>query len=224
MIEKDIVFDSVEKKLALWCGADAEDGDLARAVEYMVENDLSMVSVLPDSVKVMWPWVERLPVKILARFYLPDKKISEKQVSDLTENINTAFKHGAHGAQVFLPCAALGGLVEQTHVIRDDLFFNKDLSIGIDIGEIGPYDWAALFENLRKINVSSVVLVMAKDMGEKSDFVGRLYGMLNAWDDKNNFDVHFVFGPDFMRIEQVTRLVKLIKPELNNRVRFWVGC
>ena len=151
-----------------------------------------------------------------------NKNITESQISEITIRINNAFKQGAHGAQIFLPYGALDDLVEQTHVIRDDLFFDKDLEIGIDIGDVDVFEWENLFQKLRKINASSVLFVFTKDTGKKSDFVGRIYAMLNAWNDNNDFDLHFAFGADFMRIEQVWRLVETLKPGLLSRVKFFV--
>ena len=65
--------------------------------------------------------------------------------------------------------------------------------------------------------------MFSKDAGDKSDFVGRIYGMLDVWDVTNNFDLHFVLGQDFCRIEQVLRLIKSEKPQLLNRARFFVN-
>ena len=151
------------------------------------------------------------------------KKITEDKISDVTVRINTCLRQGADGAQVFLSYDALAGLVEQTHIVRDDLFFNKDLSIGMDVGEIGPFDWVGVFENLRKINASSVIFVFTHDTGDKSDFVGRIYGMLNAWDVANKFSLQFAFGPNLLRIEQTLRLVQRVRPNLMDGLRFWVN-
>lgn len=223
MIEENAFLKQIEGMHALWCGADMEAGELAQAVGQVGPKKIGMVSVSPDSVATVWPWLERDNIKIISRFYFSDKKISEKQISDITVRINNAFKRGACGAQIFLPYAALADLVEQMYVIRDDLFFDKDLSIGVDVAEFGPYDWADLFVQLRRLNATSVVFALTKDAGDKSDFVGRIYGMLNAWDADNKFDLHFAFGPNFMRIEQALRLVQSVRPELVGRLKFWVN-
>ena len=223
MIDKNVILNQIEGHAALWCGSGLEAGDLAHAVELLEQKAMNMVSVVPDSVEIVWPWLEEKQIKIFARFYFPDKRITEKQISDVTVRINDVFKHGAHGAQVFLPFAALNSLVEQTYVIRDDLFFDKDLIIGIDICDLQPNDWENMFASLRRINANAVMFVFIKDTGEKSDFVGRIYGMLNAWNADNKFDLHFAFGPNFMRIEQTLRLVQSMCPELVGRLNFWVN-
>ncbi len=223
MIDRNMIFDLVGNDAALWCGADMEAADLAQAVDFAIVNNLQMMSVAPGMVETIWPWIEATQIKIMPRFYLANKKISEQQISDVTVRINAALKQGASGAQVFLPYSALAGLVEQTHIIRDDLFFNKDLSIGLDLGEIGPFDWDVLYANLRKINASSVVFVFTRDTGDKSDFVGRMYAMLNAWGAENKFGLHFAFGANFMRIEQAKRLTERVCPELVGRLKFWVN-
>ena len=223
MIDKNAVFDLVGKNLALWCGTDMDATDLADAVYFANSHNLSEVSVAPDMIQTVWPWLEKTSVKIMTRFYMENNKITEEQISDVTVRINACLRHGANGAQIFLNLGGLGDLVEQMHFVRDDLFFNKDLSIGLDISEIGPFDWGNVFANMRKINASSVIFAFAHDTGNKSDFVGRLYGMLNAWGAENKFNLHFAFGPNFMRIEQAIRLVQQVRPGLMDGLRFWVS-
>jgi hypothetical protein len=97
------------------------------------------------------------------------------------------------------------------------------LSVCVDVAEIDSCDWEGLFQNLQKINASALTLTLNKDTGDKSDFVGRIYGMLESWNAENNFDLHFVLGQDFYRIEQVLRLIKSVKPELINNVKCFVN-
>ena len=223
MITNESIFEEISGAGVLWCGADMDSGELARAVEFVTERGIGIISVVPNAVETVWPWLEGCDVKIMARFYLSDKRITEAQISDVTVRINSALRQGAQGAQVFVRYSALADLVEQTYVIRDDLFFNKDLSIGLDVADIGAYEWDTLYENLRKINVSSVVFVLAKEDGNKSDFVGRVYAMLRAWTSENNFDLHFALGANSLRIEQVRRLVEKLQPQLAERVKFLIA-
>jgi hypothetical protein len=223
MIDKSMIFDIVGTNAGLWCGADMDATDLADAVHSADAQNLPMISVVPNMVQTVWPWLEGNNIKIMSRFYLDGKKITEEQISDVTVRINTSLRQGANGAQIFLSYGALAGLVEQTHVVRDDLFFNKDLSIGMDIGEIESFDWPDVFANLQKINASSVIFVFARDTGDKSDFVGRLYGMLNAWNVENKFSLQFAFGPNLLRIEQAMRLVQQMRPNLMDGLRFWIN-
>ena len=223
MIDKSLIFQELGDAAVVWCGGDSDSGELAQVAQMVAERGVDILSVVPDAVRVLWPGLEKENVKIMGRFYFPDIKITEEQISDVTVRINAMFKNGGSGAQVFLPYGALSNLVEQTHVIRDDLFFNKDLSIGVDICEIDAENYNELFEELKKINASSLVLFMTKDDGNKSDFVGRLYGLLNTWDADFNGALHFYFGADFMRIEQAKRLVESIRPELAKKVKFFVN-
>lgn len=223
MIDFNAIFNELPGMGAAWCGANMDAADLARVTGFVVEHNVDLISVSQQSVGTIWPWLEQTGVKIMARFYFPDSKITDNQVYDITAQINSVFKSGANGAQVFLPYGALTHLVEQTHIVRDDLFFNRDLSIGIDIADIDSYDWQDLFVDLQKINASSLLLVLTNDAGNKSDFVGRLYGLLDAWKSDNKFDLHFAFGLNFMRIEQVLRLVESMRPELMDRLKFFIN-
>lgn len=223
MIDEDIVFDSFADHTAMWCRADLEAGDLARATETLIGQGLSFVSVAPVAVPVIWPWLEHHDVKILARFYIEGNEITEAKLSDLTVRINDALRRGAHGAQVFVDVGLLPELVEQTYVVRDDLFFNKDLVIGLNILDVGPFDWENLYANLRKISASAVVFVLPQDTGKDSMIVGQIFAMLNAWNSLNNFDVHLAFGLNYMRIEQILRMIKKMRPELIERTKVFMN-
>lgn len=218
-----MILDDFNVELALWCGADKDAADLARAVELVAEHKLPIVSVTPQVVPVVWPWLEKIKTKIMARFYLSEGKISENTISDTVKNINLTFKQGANGAQVFLRYADLSKVVDYLYIIKDDLFFDKDLSVGIDLGDVGPFDWNDLFFYLKKINAGSVLFVFTKDLGNKSDFVGRIYAMLNAWNKDNEFELHFAVGQDVMRIEQVVRLVESMQSQLIKKLKFFVN-
>ena len=213
-------FEMFKGKAGLWCNANYDSGDLARCAEFVISNKVRFLSVTPDAVATVWPWLENEKVKILSRIYI-DKKITEKYVSGITKNINDSFKHGAHGSQVFIPLDALDDLVDMTYLVKDDLFFDKDLIIGIHIAEIAPLDWSKLYRNLQKINAAALMLVLTEDTGDKSDFVGRIYGALDAWNQNNKFDLHFLLGADSMRIEQVLRLVEKMQPELIRKIKFF---
>ena len=67
------------------------------------------------------------------------------------------------------------------------------------------------------------MLVLTRDMGLGSDFPGRFFGAMNAWNTDNNFDLHFMLGNNPMRIEQVMRITKLIQPQLLENMRFFVN-
>lgn len=206
---------------ALWCGAGMESVDLAGAASVAIDKSLDTVSVSPESVPVIWPWLENKKIKILARFYVSGG--GGDDVSALSENVNRAFKQGADGVQIFVPMNNLDDFVTNIFAIRDDLFFNKGLFIGFDINEIGPFDWQHLYAVLKKIRVDGVVLALPRDDGNKSDFVGRVYAALDAWNLDNRCEINFVVGNSIERIEQACRLVNIMQPQLQHSVRFFIN-
>ena len=206
---------------ALWCGGDAESVDLARAVSVAIENKISVISVANDAVSVVWPWLENKKIKIYSRFYV--NRVTSDDVSALSEKINKCFKQGADGVQIFVSVQDLDNLVGQLCAIRDDLFFNKDLFIGLNINDIGPFDWELLYQSLIKIRATGLVIVLGHDSGDASDFVGRVYAALSEWDEKNNFCLHFILGNNFTRIEQADRLVRAMCPDLSEKVCFFIN-
>ena len=101
MMEKNTIFDEFSNNVAVWCGKNMDAMDLAGVVDCFAAQKNSVLSVPLGAVETVWPWVEGKNVKIMSRFYFPDKIISEQQISDVTAQINSSFKQGANGAQVF---------------------------------------------------------------------------------------------------------------------------
>lgn len=224
MIDDRNILDELKGRIATWCPADIDANALAGVVDDAIAHDASDISVGNAAVETVWPWVEQTKVKISTRFYVPQRSrgINATDASDLTININTAFKSGAHTAQVFMRVADLGAFVQNLRPIRDDLFFNKNLSVGLDICKIEPGQWADVFGALNAISAASVIFVLSCDTGDKSDFVGRFYGALNAMDTFRG-DVHFAPLANPTRAEQVVRLIEQIRPEKLTNLRFFIG-
>ena len=208
--------------MAMWCDGGRDTGELARVASSSVAHDMPVISALPDDVAMLWTWLEKTPARIYARFYLPVRGGRDVgAISDLSARINAAFKQGAHGAQIFMRAADLDDFAEQIGVVRDDLFFNRELAIGIDISEVGPFEWSAVFDALRRLRAGALVLVLARDGGDKSDFVGRMYAVLRAAGDIK-CDLHFVLGNNPLRMEQAARLVRGMRPALAGGMRMFV--
>ncbi len=213
----------LDDNMALWCPVKTDGTDLAYYAEFAVSNRLDYTSVSVDAVKIMWPWLENKKVKIMARFYL-DKKFDFKNgLSNLVTDINAVFKQGADGIQIFISMNELGNMVEQLYAIRDDLFFNKELFIGLDINDIDICAFDNLWNALNKIRADGLVLAFPVDKGDKSDFVGRIYGLLDAWQKNLKIKLHFVLGENMLRIQQVKRLTQSMQPDLMSDIRFFVN-
>ncbi len=218
MNESDDIINEFNGRMAIWA-IPADDVDLAGVAEYVVSNRIDMISVATDSVARIWPWLEGTGVKIMTRFYVP-LHARGNAIADLTAQINTAFKHGADGAQIFVHLIDLPRFVSELHAVRDGLFFNKDLCIGIDADEIDALDWGDVFSALNKINATSFVLALPKYSGDKSDWVGRVYGALNSWDFGG--ELHFACTQNLVPMAQAARLVDALRADIAPRARFWV--
>lgn len=221
MIESNEIFLDFDPKIALWCDGVGDTNDFANLANYILENKINLISVSPDRVAFVWTCLEKRDVKILTRYnFTPVQKNIDKNVSDLSANITSVWKHGADGVQIFLGMRDLDSFVNALLFVRDDLFFQHDLCIGIDINNLGISDWDVLFNKLRAIRANSLCLILSEDTGNRSDFVGRVYGMLQKWD----FDgeIHFALGNNYNRIDQAIRLIESEKPELLERARFFL--
>lgn len=219
MKQDDILLDVSES--AIWCGSELEPTDLARMASIAIEKHIPIISVAPVSVSIMWPWLENKNIKIFSRFYLKGHKIED--ISNLSEEINQSFKQGADGAQIFVSMTDLNELVSLLYMIRDDLFFNKSLFIGLNINEINFCDWENVVNLVKKIRATGLMLVLPKDSGDKSDFVGRIYSLMESIiDDEYTPQLHFLLGNNFSRIEQVVRLTEAMHQNLLRSLKFFI--
>lgn len=219
---KEIFNDEVIAGLTgLWLSDDCDGTDLAGAAEYTAESGIPMLSVVPGYVGVVWPWTEKLHIKLLPRFYVDTVNVDT--MSNLAINVKSVFKQGADGAHIIVRLAHLDRFVDAMATVRADLFFNKHLSVGLDIFEVWPLDWENVFQNLKKLNASSLLLILTHDDMEKSDFTGRIYAALMAWDANPDMELHVALGESYGRAEQVYRLVAALRPELLNKLHFFVN-
>ncbi len=221
MIEANEIFSKFDSRIALWCDKAGDTNDLANLANEILEQNINLVSVMPEIVFFMWTCLEKSRVKIFTRYdFTPVQKNVDKEVFKLAENITGILKRGAAGVQIFINMRDLEHFVDTFVPVRDDLFFEHDLCIGLDINEIGMSDWDVVFEKLRAIRANILMLTLKEDEGNRSDFVGRIYGMLQKW----NFDgeLHCLLNNDYERMDQVIRLVESEKNELSDKLRFFL--
>ena len=222
MIEMNEIFSKADTRMALWCDKAMDTNDLAVMAEYIVQEKIGLVSVLPEIVPFVWTCLEKFDVKILARYIFNplQKTMLEEEMYALGADIKAICKKGAQGVQVFIKMRDFERFVEMMGFVRDDLFFQHSLCIALDINDIDVNNWQMIFQKLRDVRAHALVLSLNEDMGNRSDFVGRIYGMLKNW--AFDGEIHFVLGNNFDRIDQVIRLIEAEKPELANRVKFFL--
>lgn len=221
MIEEQIIFNEIRNNASLVCRDDCVGADLAAAVGVAVTHKMKSVCVAPNRVVEVWPWLEKTKIKIISRFYV-NKAINDDFMSDLSGQISGSFRDGANGAMVFIHMRDLPKFAAEIVSIRDDLFFNKSFNIAIDINEIGVFDWPELFGILRVVYADSLVLTFDNDEGDKSDFVGRVFAMLNAPHGNWTGVVNFMLGNNTVRMDQAYRLVEKMMPEVVSRTEFFI--
>lgn len=221
MIEINEIFSDSDKRIAIWCENTNDTNDLAIMCENIINNDVRLISVPPESVSNVWTYLEKTNIKILTRFnFTTTTKTIEKDMYEFSENVTSVCKSGANGVQVFLSMRILEQFVDILQSVRDDLFFGKDLDIVLDISDIDNSNFKFLFQKLRDIRADVLTFTLNEDMGNRSDFVGRIYGLLQNWDFDG--DLHFILGNNFDRIDQVVRLTEILRPEVSEKLRFFL--
>ena len=221
MIDVNEIFSDEDKRIALWCDSAQDTNDLAVMAENIIETGIDLISVPASIVSDMWVYLEKTPIKILTRYdFISTHKNIDTEISELAKNVKSALKRGADGVQIFVKMSIFEDFVEKIALVRDDLFFNKDFCIVFDIEDIDINHWDNIFQKLRSINVNTLMFTLLEDANVRSDFVGRIYGMLKNWDFDGN--LHFALNNNYDRIDQVVRLIDSEKPELQDKVKFFL--
>lgn len=224
MIKDDFIFNDFEPLTSLWIRDDvAETGDLARVADIAIDRGVPYVSMPIGVVKTFWPWVEGKSIKILARsrFDIDKNQDADDAVSVFAKNITTVFRNGADGVQVFVPCDKIVQFVDNVYSIRNDLFFDRHLSIAIDIDDMGNLGWGDIFGAISKIKPDSILLFgKVQKFDPSSYFVGRIFDMLGNWNQGPG--LHLMFGKNMLRVTQVLRLVDKMRSELMKDIRVFV--
>ena len=221
MIEMNEIFSDSDKRVAIWCEGVADTNDLAIMCEHVASNNVHLISVLPETVKAVWTYLEKSKVKILARYtFSPNSKNIDSDMFKLGGDIVSVCKNGASGVQLFIKMHDFENLVNSLIVVRNDLFFGHDLSIVMDIEDLDMDNLGFIFQKLREIRADSFALTLNEDTGNRSNFVGRIYALLQQFD----FDgeLHFIMGNNFDRIDQVIRLTEILCPSLSDKLRFFL--
>jgi len=221
MIEMNEIFSDSDKRLAIWCEGVADTNDLAMMCEHVVSHGVPLVSVPPEVVSNVWAYLEKNQVKILTRYSVGgDGKNADSDMFELGAKITSVCKSGASGVQIFVKMRDLEQFLSSLQTVRDDLFFCRDLCIGLDTEDLDINNLDFIFRKLREIRANALILTLDEDTGFRSDFVGRIYAILQNFD----FDgeLHFILGNNFDRIDQVVRLTECLRPELSERLRFFL--
>ena len=221
MMNLNYIFDDVKEMHAGWIPDSKTDmSDLAAAADIVLEADVPLISMPCVATGEVWPWLERENIKIVNRFnFVLDKDCDiVDAVSGFAKSVIGAFRAGAVGAQVFVHVSDIVKFCDAMKPVRQDLFFDKIFSVAIDVDEMRGQSWSAVFDALREIN-PSIILIIAKgdSFDAKSDFVGLVFDMLNNWN--LNADLHLWFGKNVFRVSQVLRLCQKIKPDLVGNMR-----
>lgn len=221
MIEANDIFSDSDSRVALWCNDMGDSNDMAMLANDIIENKVSLISVPPSGLSIMWTYLEKAKVKIFTRhIFATLNKNFDKDVSDLSEKIVSDFKNGANGVSIFVKMRDFERLADLLSVIRDDLFFGHDLCLVMDVKDLSVDNFDLIFQKLNDVRANAFGIYLSEDMGLRSDFIGKIYGVLEHW----NFDgdVHFILQNNFERIDQASRLIETMKPELSGRVHFFL--
>ena len=221
MIELNEIFSDADKRLALFCEATMESTDLAALANNIIENSINLISVTPEMVPLMWTYLEKNKVKILARYDFRNiHKDIDNDISTLSKDITKICKSGANGVQLFIKMRDFERILDVLNTVRDDLFFGHDLCVMMDILDVDVNNWQMIFEKLCNVRANAFGVFLSEDAGIHSDFIGRIYSMLQNWN--GNFELQFLLANNTERIDQSIRLIESLQPALMSKTHFFL--
>lgn len=220
MIDLDVLLNDIKNNTALICSDDCDISELIARAGTIIEKKIPVISVAPESIEMLWSWLEKEDLAIYARFMWEHLDNNDAGISELSENINSAFKKGADGVQIFMDYKDLPKFISQITPIHRDLFFNKDVFIGLNLNEIGPFDWINVFNQINQINATGLTLYYTDK--KYTDYVGIIYGLTKFL--KSDFRGHlqFMLNDDYLKIEQTHRLFEKNKPDVLRNIKFFI--
>ena len=216
MIDFNETFEELHGRIALSCA----DGMDARSLIFAADNAARMraaaVSCDPDSVNMLWTWLEKSKIKIFARVTASD---NDTEVQKIAAAIDNAFKKGAAGVQLIATPTMHEKLAAALSPIAADLFFGRELILTFDLDNVAPDDWSRIFHSLKIMGAAGLGLLVSK-----SDYTaGAIYGMLDHPDSEFCGILHIISKDcDPGVIEDSWRLTKKIRPELIPGIVFFL--
>ena len=86
---------------------------------------------------------------------------------------------------------------------------------------MGDLNWNCIFATLSRIKPDSILVFgNVEKFDANSDFVGRIFDMLENWN--LNADLHLMFGKNMLRVTQVLRLAERMRPEILKNMRVFM--
>lgn len=220
MKKLDCLFQEIDCPRAFWV-ADVDQEYLPQVADFIVRQGFPVLSAPANLVRQVWPWIEHNDIKIINRCFFDATDDVDAAISKFALDVSNGARNGADGVQVFVSANKLSDFVTALKPLRDDLFFDRFFSIGLDISEINIDMWDGIFDSLRAVHANAV-LIMAQgdDFDRSSDFVGRVFTMLEKWN--CDADLHMMFGKNTMQIIQTIRLVQKMRPDLIKKLMVFV--
>ena len=214
------LFQEINCSHAFWI-VDSDREYLPQIADFALKQEYRTLSAPCDFVGQIWPWFENKDVKIITRFSIDIKDDFDSVISEFAAETSSVFRDGASGIQVFMSPRVLSGFVEALKPVRDNLFFDRFLSVGLNIDEIKVDMWDDIFTVLQTLRPSAVLITSdGDDFDRSSDFVGRFFTMLEKWD--VDADLHLMFGKNTMKLIQAIRLVQKTRPDLMKKLTVFV--
>ena len=216
MIDFSGTLAEMKGRIAMAC----PDGMDARALIFAADNamrsNVCAVSAPPESVNMLWTWLEKSGIKIFARCQVDGRGFD---ASKIAAQLHAAFKKGAVGVQLIAAPDTLNKLAAALSPVAADLFFGRDLVLMTDLDDVAPSDWDMLFHSLKRINAKGLGILA----GAGENAAGAVYGMLDSFDsDFAGYLQVISKDSDMLAVENIWRLIQKMRPETANKTSFFL--
>ncbi|MCL1891767.1 MAG: hypothetical protein FWF97_00510 [Alphaproteobacteria bacterium] len=214
MIDFSKTIEEIKGRIALSCPEGLDARALIFAADKAARARVRSVSCSPESVNMLWTWLEKAGIKIFARVYARDTDAQK-----IAAGLHGAFKKGAAGAQLIVHPGMLDKLATSLAPVAADLFFGRDLILTVDLIDVQPCDWEGIFHNMKMLDAAGLGVLVSK--GENA--AGAIYGMLDSFDPGFSGALQIISkDSDLQAIEDTWRLMQKICPDILKDVMFFL--
>lgn len=221
MIEENEKKVKKDKNTAVWYNGDLDELKIAYLANDILVNGVTEVSVKPECIGYLWPYLEKEQVHILTRYYfsIQDNDV-EKAIYNLSKSVTEFNGQGAIETQIFVSVCDFECFVENIINIRDDLFFNHKLCIALYLEDIEVLNIERLFYLLRYVKADAVLFSDKNTEIDDNVFIAKIYSLIQEW----NFDgnIYFSLRNDEKKVSLIKVLLEYSEPELLDKTVFFL--
>ncbi|MDR0319154.1 MAG: hypothetical protein LBH81_00220 [Rickettsiales bacterium] len=206
----------IRPHLDLCCWTPADATELIGAAGTAARMGIPRISVAAASVPAVWSWLEKSPVALSAMVAWNSAKMG---TADLVREITLPLKRGADQVQLYAKWKDLPKLSDALREIRDEIFFDKKLSLALSLDDVPYNGWLDAFKYAKELRADNIMLI-AKSI---KTLDSKYFNFLDSLEGGEPWGVEACVASDAVKpLEDIFRLTKKMLPDGMGKLRIIV--